>query len=182
MFMQMEQLYEENMMKMFANTAEEVSKGDKEIEHSIKNQFQAIYNNTQDNKNIFYQAMLIMVYSYYETYAQLMCNELGVNKKAKENSVDSIFRHNNIIIPEHIRENKRLLYRDVRELRNFIVHNKSEKHKDLQDEAIKRLKKVHPEIVYDGEEIAITGANCVMDFLTKEYEVLKYLCTAVGFN
>lgn len=177
----MEKSHEENMVSIFADTAHKLAEGDKEVESSIKSQLSTIYYNSQDNKNIFYQAMLIMVFSYYETSANLICQELSISKNAKKDTISSIFEKRHIYIPDYIKPSKRLLYEYVRELRNFTVHNNSIKPTTKQELVIKRLVKVFPEIKYENNEISISGHKCISYFLMKEYDVLRYICVALGY-
>ena len=117
--------------------------------------------------------MLIMGYSYYESSRKLIGREL---KKQGQDINDF-----NINL-KSIQSNKDLIESDVRLMRNFLVHNNSVEPHNGQEEAIKRLQSKYQGIIYDGIELAITSADCVVDSLNKEYSVLKYYCKLVGFN
>lgn len=153
--------------------AKEIANGDEEIERSEMDKLLDSFYNSQDNRNLFYQSMLIMGYSYYESSLGLIEQELG-------KQCQSINNYN--INSTNIQTNKKWIKSDVRLMRNFLVHNNSVKPTKGQDEAIKRLRSKYPGIHYDSNGITITSDDCVVDFLNTEYEVLRYLCMLVGFN
>ena len=181
-FPKLEKSHKEYMISMFSDTASRLAEGDKDVELSIESQLSARYYETQDNKNIFYQAMLIMVYSYYETCINLINKELGDTKSIKGKDIaSSIIDNNKIYLTEIIAEDKQFIYEAVREFRNFIVHNNAVKPTDKQDEAIKILVEQYSEIKYDNYEVNITDNRFIIDILIKEYNVLRYICTALGY-
>ena len=165
--------YENDVAKQISILAEEIADGDEEIEVGEKSKLLLSFANSQDNRNLFYQSMLIMGYSYYESSLGLIEQELG---KQCQNT------NNYNINSTKIQTNKKWIKLDVRLMRNFLVHNNSVKPTKKQDEAIKRLQSKYPGIHYDGNGVTITSDDCVVDFLNTEYEVLKNLCLLVGFN
>ena len=174
-FPTLQKSHEEYLISMFSDTASRLAEGDKDVELSIKSQLSAKYYDTQDNKNIFYQAMFIMAYSYYETCINLINKELGAIKPIKgKDIVSSIIDNNKIYLTEMITEEKRFIYETVREFRNFIVHNNAVIPTDKQDAAIKKLVEQYSEIKYDNYEVYITDSQCIIDILAKEYNI-KYI-------
>ena len=165
--------YECEMIYGAQRLAKEIANGDEEIERSEIDKLLASFYDCQDNRNLFYQSMLIMGYSYYESSRKLIGREL---KKQGQDINDF-----NINL-KSIQSNKDLIESDVRLMRNFLVHNNSVEPHNGQEEAIKRLQSKYQGIICDGIELAITSADCVVDSLNKEYSVLKYYCKLVGFN
>lgn len=181
-FPTLEKSHEEYMISIFSDTASRLAEGDKDVELSIKSQLSARYYDTQDNKNIFYQAMFIMAYSYYETCINLINKELGGIKPIKGKDVlSSIIDNRGIYMTDILTEDKRFIYETVRDSRNFIVHNNSVNLKGDQSSAIKRLAEKYPEITYDNNEVYITGCQCILDILSKEYYILSQVCQALGY-
>lgn len=165
--------YENDTTKQISILAKEIAEEDEEIEKEEKYKLLASFANSQDNRNLFYQSMLIMGYSYYET-------SLSVINKELSKSGRDLTKYP--ITSTEILNKQSWIEGDVKKLRNFLTHNNSVAPKNGQEEAITRLKNTYPEIVYNGSEVFITDANCVKEFLQKEYEVLKDICIEVGFN
>ena len=164
--------YENNATKQISNLAKEIAGGDEEIEVGEKYKLLVSFANSQDNRNLFYQSMIIMGYSYYETSLSLIKKEVRRSRrdltKCLKQSTD-------------IQNRRSWLEGDIKKLRNFLVHNNSIAPKNGQEESIKRLKSIYPEIIYNGSEVFISNVNCVKEFLQKEYEVLTDICIQVGF-
>lgn len=179
----MKSAYENEVLADIEQIARKIAEGDKEIEDSIRSQYQNSFYECQDYENIFLQAMLIMVYSYYENCANLIKNEFCSNNKEKEDcdAVSYICKVKNINLTCDIKEDKSFLYTQVRELRNFLVHNNSTTPKDQkQRDAIDLMTRTYREIKYEDSEIIITDKRCIIDILEKEYRVLMHICQTIG--
>lgn len=182
-FPYMRKAYEEKSLSEIEQIAQKIADGDKEIEDSIRSQYLNCFNDCQDYENSFLQAMLIMVYSYYENCANLIKNEFCSNNTKKEGCdvVSHICNVKNINLTCGIKEDKSFLYTQVRELRNFLVHNNSTTPKDQkQRDAIDLMTRTYREIKYEDSEIIITDKRCIIDILEKEYRVLKHICQTIG--
>lgn len=164
--------YEKNVTKQIGLLAKEIAEGDEKIEIEEKYKLLASFANSQDNRNLFYQSMFIMGYSYYESSLSIIEKELKISGLNLTKCLEPL---------TDIQNKRSWIEGDVKKLRNFITHNNSVAPKNGQDKAIKRLKSIYPEIVYDGSEVFVTKANCVKEILQKEYEVLKDICIEVGF-
>ena len=69
-------------LKDITDNAIASSEGDKEIEASIYSQdSNAVYDKTDSEDVLFYKAMLIMVYSYYEGIINKMAEDAGVKER-----------------------------------------------------------------------------------------------------
>lgn len=182
----MKKAYEDKVVAEIDDTARCTAEGDKEIEDSIKRQLQHSFYDCQDYENVFLQAMLIMVYSYYENCANLIKNKFCTNSddcqaKEKCDVVTYICRVNNVNFPCDIEEDKLFLYEKVRELRNFLVHNNTTEPKtETQREQIGLITQTYREIKYEDSEIIITDKRCIIDILEKEYRVLRHICQTIG--
>ena len=182
----MKSAYENEVLADIEQIAQKTAEGDKDIEDSIRSQYRSSFYDCQDYENMFLQAMLIMVYSYYENCANLIKNEFCVNSddcqaKEKCDVVTYICRANNVNFPCDIEEDKSFLYERVRELRNFLVHNNTTEPKtETQREQIGLITQIYPEIRYEDNEIYIVDKNCVIDILEKECRVLRHICQTIG--
>lgn len=179
----MKKAYEEKSLSEIEQIAQKTAGGDKEIEDSIRSQYRNYFYDCQDYENSFLQAMLIMVYSYYESCANLIKNDFCSNNTKKEGCdvVSYICDVKSVNLPCDIKEDKSFLYRQVRELRNFLVHNNTTKPKTPnQLDAINLITQTYREIKYEDNEIIITDKRCIIDILEKEYRVLKHICQTIG--
>lgn len=182
-FSNMKTTYEYKVLSEIEQIAQKTADGDKEIEDSIRTQYRNYFYDCQDYENSFLQAMLIMVYSYYENCANLIKNEFCSNNKEKKDCdvVTYVCDVNNVNLPCDIKADKSFLYEQVRELRNFLVHNNSTTPKDQkQRDAIDLMTRTYREIKYEDSEIIITDKRCIIDILEKEYRVLKHICQTIG--
>lgn len=179
-FVRQERLYINEKTEQIRRVAQQTSDGDDEMRTFIETQLMTIFYNNQDNQNIFYQSMLVMSYSYYEICANLIGRNLTNIKQGQQDMITSICENTNIALPAHIVKEKKFLYEDIREIRNYIVHNNAIPPKDKQADAINRLIGRYPEIKFKNNAVAIMGPNCILDILSKEYFVLEYLCKALG--
>lgn len=179
----MKSAYENEVLADIEQIARKTAEGDKDIEDSIRSQYQNSVYDCQDYENIFLQAMLIMVYSYYENCANLIKNEFCSNNKEKEDcdAVSYICKVKNINLTCDIKEDKSFLYTKVRELRNFLVHNNTTEPKtSTQRDMINLITTTYPDIRYEDNEIYIVDKKCIIDILEKEHRVLRYICQAIG--
>ena len=182
-FPYMKKAYEEKSLSEIEQIAQKTAGGDKEIEDSIRSQYRNYFYDCQDYENSFLQAMLIMVYSYYESCANLIKNDFCSNNTKKEGCdvVSYICDVKSVNLPCDIKEDKSFLYRQVRELRNFLVHNNTTNPKTPnQLDAINLITQTYREIKYEDNEIIITDKRCIIDILEKEYRVLKHICQTIG--
>jgi hypothetical protein len=185
-FPYMRKAYEEKSLSEIEQIAQKIADGDKEIEDSIRSQYRNCFYDCQDYENSFLQAMLIMVYSYYENCANLIKNEICTNSndgqaKGKSDVVTYVCDVKNVNLPCNIKDDKSFLYEKVRELRNFLVHNNTTEPKtETQREQIRLITQTYPEIRYEDNEIYIVDKKCIIDILEKEYRVLRHICQTIG--
>lgn len=185
-FPYMRKAYEEKSLSEIEQIAQKIADGDKEIEDSIRSQYRNCFYDCQDYENSFLQAMLIMVYSYYENCANLIKNEICANSndgqaKGKSDVVTYVCDVKSVNLPCNIKDDKSFLYEKVRELRNFLVHNNTTEPKtETQREQIRLITQTYPEIRYEDNEIYIVDKKCIIDILEKEYRVLRHICQTIG--
>ena len=99
----------------------EEGEGDPEIEHSIYESFMAGYYEHDEVISYFYNAMALMIYSYYDRFVKKMATKRDINdnnpgmREIKECLKITLSRRGQSISDE--------LYNVFRPLRNYIAHN-----------------------------------------------------------
>ena len=159
----------------FKEVAEEYAEGDSEVYHDTYRSFLSAFDENEYREDMFYKAMLIIVYSYYDGVIEY----LG-GKTKSDDQIEQICKDNNIELSEEAKEAKERLKMDIRNLRNHLVHNNLMSSK--QSEHIKRISKKWPEIQFSDDDVMITGSDFIIDSLNKEELVLKELCDKLGYK
>lgn len=179
-------------LKDITDNAIASSEGDKEIEASIYSQdSNAVYDKTDSEDVLFYKAMLIMVYSYYEGIINKMAEDAGVKERPS-----SICEKYGKVLSEESKEKVTFLYESILPLRNYLCHNDSgTKGRDYEKTA-KALKNLFRsrciEINYQtNSEGKIILEKCslywinkdfIIDVLDKEHDVLIELSEIAGYK
>ena len=181
-FSDMQHLYEIHVETLIHEIASNSADGDKDIESTIKSQYLNSFYDGQDNENLFNQAMLILVYSYYETCISLIAKERCINSPQKINVlIELICKAITTPMPEDIRKDCVFLWDKIRELRNFLVHNNTLPTSKRRIKILKSLTEKYPELQFEDNEITITGIGCLFKILEKEYNVLRWICKELGY-
>ena len=110
--------WEDKQDKEYRKIAKESSDGDKEVELSIYSQMRNALDIDYDLCDIFYQSMLIMVVSYYES----MITMLSKTIKAKD-SIRAICEKRSVVLSPTAEEYVNVLEKEVMVLRNNVCHH-----------------------------------------------------------
>lgn len=89
----------------FRNIAIDVSEGDKEIESQMMIQQNSLLDIFNEGQYIFYNSMLLIVYSYYESMAVFIAKKKGLNCKYAEPAICMICKEKNILLPDELKSN-----------------------------------------------------------------------------
>ena len=175
-------------IKSFINTrvhneallmAEEIADGENEIKQDVQNQIVNAFEYSNDLDNLFYQAMLIMVYSYYDGAVERMCKENGM-KDTKGDRISKLCTLKGIELSDKTTKHKNFIFENLKSLRHDIVHNNVGTLN--YSETISSLMSVYPEIKQEDGCVIFTGSKFILDVLNKEYEVLYELCQKLGYK
>ena len=161
--------------KTFKREAEEISEGDWEIFSSTYHSWLSAFDENEYREDMFYKAMVLMVYSYYEGAIEYLIRETN-----SDDQVEILCRANNIELSKEAKQAKEDLKSNIRNLRNHLAHNNLMSTK--QEKHIKRMSKKWPEISFSEDDITITGPGFILDSLKKEEMVLKELCEHLGYR
>lgn len=161
--------------KSFKDAAEEYAEGDWEVYQTTYSSFLSAFYENEFLEDMFYKAMLLMVYSYYEGAIEFLAR-----KTKTDDLIEIICKANNIELSDEAKNAKEHIKSNIRHLRNHLAHNNLMSSK--QSESITKISKEWPEIYFTDDDIAITGAEFILDSLKKEKLVLKELCEKLGYK
>ena len=161
--------------------AREYAEGDDEVyRDTYPSEISRIYP-CYDEELLFNQAMLIMVYSYYESVLCRLAKECGI----KETMPSTIAKKKDATLDSELLKIATFLHNTILPLRNQLCHNnngtlyiRSEK---AEIENISRLiqKKYISE---DGERIYVTNRDFIKQVLDGEHKLLLKLAEICGYK
>jgi len=161
--------------KTFKKEAEKISEGDWEICSSTYQSFLSALDDNEFREDMFYKAMLLMVYSYYEGAIEYFIRETN-----SDDQIEVLCRANNIELSKEAKQAKEYLKSNIRHLRNHLAHNNLMSSK--QGKHIERISKQWAEISFTDDGVLITGSEFILDSLRKETMVIKELCEKLGYK
>lgn len=159
----------------FKKEAEDIADGDWEIYSSTYHSWLSAFDENEYREDMFYKAMVLMVYSYYEGAIEFL-----IRKTNSDDQVEALCRANNIELSKEAKQAKEDIKSNIRQLRNHLVHNNLMSTK--QEKHIERMSKKWPEISFTDDDISITGSEFILDSLRKEKLVLEDLCEKLGYK
>jgi hypothetical protein len=132
-------------------------------------------------ESLFNQAMLIMVYSYYESMLRRLAKESGI----KENWPSAVAAKYDVMIDGEYLKIATFLHNTMLPLRNQLCHNNNgtlyARSKDSEIENINKLIQ-NKYISEDDGRIYITNRNFVKQVLDGEHKLLLKLAEICGFK
>ena len=155
--------------------AEEIADGDWEVYSSTYHSWLSAFDENEYREDMFYKAMVLMVYSYYEGAIEFL-----IRKTNSDDQVEVLCRANNIELSKEAKMAKENIKSSIRHLRNHLAHNNLMSTK--QEKQIERISRKWPEISFTDDDISITGSDFILDSLRKEELVLKELCEKLGYK
>ena len=139
----------------FKQTAKDTAEGDEEIEQDIYWQMLSVFDGNDYKSDTFNKAMLIMAYSFYE---QAVPHLLKLSKRPKTNDlVDLLCKANDIKLSLEEQKAKDFLHQDVRNIRNYIVHNDASCWQ--KGKKVETICKKHNSIQLDSNSMRISFSN-----------------------
>ncbi len=159
----------------FAEIAKDNSEGERDIETTIYHSLSSVFDEDASKKNIFYQSVFIMCFSYYES-----CITLLSKKVHAKGSVDSICKAKKIHLSEESSNASGYLKNYMRILRNNICHNNFGTYHN--EDTLEEIAKQYSGFDFDSKTIYITDSYVVTDALNKMHHVLRELCEKLDYN
>ena len=160
--------------------AKEEAKGDMEVYSSIKRSSMSFLEECDDEEQLFNQSMLIMVFSYYESFLCRLAKECD----AKSARPSVIAEKKGDTLDEELIKIAVFLHERILPLRNQLCHNNNGTlfSRNAEDEkAIEILKEMKYISVDDGR-ISIIDKSFIQKTLESEYKLLLRLANICGFR
>lgn len=167
--------WEEKTEKDFRRIAMDSSDGDSEVELSIFKSLCSAFDYDDDRKNIFYQSVFLMCYSYYESCVAVLAKE----SNAKE-LIKAIYHTKNAVIPEELASTIDYLQQDINVLRNNICHNNFGTWRNLS--ILKKICGQNSGIEYSDDTLYFRDSQLIEDTLDKMLQVLHGVCDKLGYK
>ena len=160
--------------------AREYAEGDYEVYRDTYNSEISRVDSCYDEESLFNQAMLIMVYSYYESFLCRLAKECGIKKECPSAIAE---KHNAAVEGEYL-EISTFLNEEILPLRNELCHNNNGtlySRKRDNENAISELEKGgYVSINSDG--ICVTDRKFIKQVLDDEHKLLLKLAEICGFK
>lgn len=161
--------------EIFKQEASDYADGDKEVEYSILSQLECSFDDIEGIKNTFYQSMLLIVYSYYESIITL------IDKDARPNSiVSNICIPNGIVLSQESIDNISFISEDVSIIRNNVCHNNAGTPRN--PDKVKRIVDNYSDLAFEDGVVSINGDIFLRELLDREYFVLSELADKLGYK
>ena len=161
--------------------AKEYAEGDYEVYRDTYNSEISRIDPCYGEELLFNQAMLIMVYSYYESMLRRLAKESGI----KEDWPSAIAAKYDVMIDGEYLKIATFLHNTMLPLRNQLCHNNNgtlyARSKDSEIENINKLIQ-NKYISEDDGRIYITNRNFVKQVLDGEHKLLLKLAEICGFK
>lgn len=155
--------------------AKESAGGDTEIELSIYSRELAKCEDTDEILDIFYQSMVLMVYSYYERCVRMLAKDIGTKVL-----INAICDHKNITLSEDSAKGRQFIDDKFTALRNNICHNNSGHCR--KTDLMRSLSKKYKGIEFCDDTIAISDSKFILEALDQEYAILNELVDKLGYK
>lgn len=173
----------EKQKKEVENLAREIAKGDDEVYWDTYNNEISRIDSCYDEEQLFNQAMLIMVYSYYESFLCRLAKECGLNVQ-KEARPSAIANAHNDTIDGDFSKISTFLRETILPLRNELCHNNNGtlySREENNESAITELeRKGYISMGNDG--ISIIDRTFIKKVLDGEHKLLLKLAEICGYK
>ena len=170
--------WEKNEIEKIRLMAKESSDGDTEIESSIISQYMSAFEDTEFRKDMFYQAILIMSYSYFESCIEYIKKNIGNGFKENE-GIKAVYNRIGRALSNE--ENHAVDFlNDIRELRNDICHNNKGTYK--RNELLLRLSQEWDGIDFCDGVLTISKHNIILETLEKSHFLLSNVCELLNYK
>ena len=184
-FSDMQYLWEKKVHMDLRQEAKAIATGDEEIEMSVTSQMLNSFGNNREYEGCFYNAMLVLVFSYYEDLICTIYDEVFPGSPIRNiPRLSDICQQKSISLSDKAKEDAEFVCTKVRLLRNYITHNKWGKPNNSADDikSIKDLSQQYQDIACDDSTLCLRGCNFLLDALGKERSILLELSEKLGFT
>ena len=173
----------ERQKKEVEELAREFAEGDDDVYRDTYSSEISRIDSCYDEEQLFNQAMLIMVYSYYESFLCRLAKECGLNVK-KDARPSSIAETHGKTIEGECLKISTFLHDTILPLRNELCHNNNgtlySREEDNERTIAELERKGYISMGNDG--ISIIDRNFIKQVLDGEHKLLLKLADICGYN
>lgn len=167
--------WEKNTEKEMELYAEKCAEGDEDVRMSILSQCLRALDDGEFRKDTFYQAMLLMTYSYYESAIAFLSKETN-----QRESINAICRSKDITLSPESKNDIDYLQDSINPLRNNVCHNNCGTLRNK--ETLSSITKEWDGVLYQDDTITLTDSAIIEDALNKMQRILDELCEKLGYK
>lgn len=173
----------EKQKKEVDELANAEANGDYEVYSSIYSSEISRIDSCYDEEQLFNQAMLIMVYSYYESILCRLAKECGLNVKKDARPSSIAEKHGNTIEGEYL-EISTFLHEKILPLRNELCHNNNGTLYSREEDNEKAIAELERKgyISIDNDGISIIDRSFIKKVLEGEHKLLLKLAEICGYK
>lgn len=172
--------WENSMVEKFKQEAKEAAAGDSDIEHDYFSQCCRCLDDMGMCIPLFYNTMLVMAYSYYESMlGRILDYKYKTKSKGAKNILDCIFKLSSIDLSQARQGDVVFMYDTVRVLRNQICHNNNGT--PTEDDELKKIAQANEGVEYNGGEVYV-NESVARKALEAAYGVLSELAEKLGYK
>ena len=175
--------WEEAFVKNAETFAEETAGGDYDVKKGILDSYLQTVDATYYCKDMFYQSVLIMSYSYFESSVEIIKSDLGGFREADK--IKEIHKRKNLKLTNEVSQALDFM-NVIRELRNAICHNNGGTYK--KTDLLKNLSETWDGFYFENSDNAcyktliISKPDIVLETLNKARFILLDLCEKLNFK
>lgn len=167
--------WEKETEREMESFAEECAEGCDEICTSVLSQCMHAFDDDESRKDMFYQAVFLMSFSYYESTVALLSSKTKTREHIK-----AICKSNNISLTVESEKDIDYIQDEINALRNNIIHNNMGTYKKV--DTLKNLAKKWNGLHYENDSIWFTDPEIIEDAINKMHHVLSELCDKLGYK
>lgn len=172
--------WEKRCLDDFRKASKDISDEDTEIEIDCYNQMAESLGDKENECNIFYQSIMIMVCSYYESILIRILKEEGLKNIKPAEIIKELCKVKNIQLSEECLEKMQYLDDYIRPLRNQLCHNNNGTPKNVK--ILKKIAETNDDVNFEDGEIRIIQKDFVAKSLNRVYSVLSELSDKLDYK
>ena len=166
-------------LKEFEKQADEVAEGDEEVRLDVYHSLASGLDEYDSAADTFHSAMLIMVYSYYETVVHLL-----YQKAKRVPPLAKLCEANRIRLNKERQDDLDFLFNVVLPVRNHLVHNNrpdsTENNKRI--EQLKAICQARQDLDVNDGRLTLTNDTLSLEALKRAHRTLSYVAEKLGYT
>lgn len=166
-------------LKEFEKQADEVAEGDEEVRLDVYHSLASGLDEYDSAADTFHSAMLIMVYSYYETVVHLL-----YQKAKRVPPLAKLCEANRIRLNKERQDDLDFLFNVVLPVRNHLAHNNrpdsTENNKRI--EQLKAICQARQDLDVNDGRLTLTNDTLSLEALKRAHRTLSYVAEKLGYT